>query len=190
MLGAMQIVMSDEEYYEFCMANPDVGFERTSRGDIIIVPPAGGESDYQSLESAGELRQWAKRDGRGKVFGPSAQFMLPNGAALSTDAAWVSNERLARLTKAQRRKFPPVCPEFVVEVMSPTDRPKAAKRKMTEWMAAGVALGWLIEPDHETVYVYRAGQAEPEKRTGIKKLAGEGPVAGFQLDLRDIWAGL
>ena len=182
--------LSDEEYFDFCMANPGVGFERTRQGKIIIVPPAGGESDYQSLESASALLVWANRDGRGKAFGSSVQFMLPGGAALSPDAAWVSNARLAPLTRDQRRRFPPVCPEFVVEVMSPSDRLKAAKQKMTEWMAAGVELGWLIEPDHETVYVYRAGEAEPEKRTGMKGLAGEGPVAGFELDLTNIWAGL
>ncbi len=186
-----QARMSDDEYYyAFCMANPDVHFERSAKGEITIVPPAGGESDYRSVEIAGPLWSWAKRDGRGKAFGSSIEFLLPNGAALSPDAAWVSNEKLSHLTKEQRRKFPPVRPEFVVEVMSPSDRLKTAKNKMTAWMAAGVELGWLVDADHETVYVYRAGQAEPERLKGITTLMGDGPLAGFKINLTDVWAGL
>jgi Uma2 family endonuclease len=182
--------MSDDEYYDFCMANADVRFERTAQGEIIIVPPAGGESDYQTLEVAAQLRDWAKRDGRGKSFGPSVEFILPTRAAYSPDAAWVSNERLAQLTKEQRRKFLLLCPEFVVEVMSPTDRLKTAQDKMDDWMTNGVQLSWLIDGDNQTVYVYRAGQSGAEKQAGGKTLAGEGPVNGFELNLTDIWAGL
>jgi len=181
--------MSDDEYYEFCMANRDLNLERTAQGEIIIVPPAGAESDYESVEVAGQLREWAKRDGRGKAFGSSVEFILPTRAALSPDAAWVSNQRLGTLSKQQLQKFPPVCPEFVVEVMSPSDRLRAAKEKMEEWIRAGVELGWLIHSDKETVYVYRPG-LQPEQQVGILKIAGEGPVAGFELDLTDIWAGL
>jgi Uma2 family endonuclease len=95
-----------------------------------------------------------------------------------------------KLSKDQRRKFPPICPEFIIEVRSPRDRLKNAKKKMEQWMSGGAELGWLIQPDRETVYIYRAGKAEPEKRTGTTKLTGEGPVAGFELDLRFISAGL
>jgi Uma2 family endonuclease len=149
----------------------------------------GGESDYRSIDVCVQLAVWAKRDGRGKVFGPS-EFIVPSGAAYSPDAAWVSNERLTQLTKAQRRKFLRLCPEFVVEVMSPSDRLKPAREKMDDWMANGVQLSWLIDGDNQTVYIYRAGQGDAEKRVGIAKLAGEGPLAGFELDLTDIWAGL
>lgn len=185
-----ELRMNDDEYFAFCMANPDVRFERTAEGEIVIVPPAGWESDYRSVEAGAQLHNWAKRDGRGKASGSSAEFILPTGAALSPDAAWVSNRQISQLSKEQRRKFPPVCPEFIIEVMSPTDRLKAAREKMEEWMRAGVELGWLIDGDERTVYVYRAGQAGAETRTGILKIAGEGPVAGFELDLADIWAGL
>ena len=112
--------------------------------------------------------------------------MLETGAAYSPDAAWISNAKLEQLTKAQRRKFPRLCPEFVVEVMSPSDRLKAAQHKMREWMRAGVELGWLIHGDKRTVYIYRAGR-DPEARSGILQLSGEGPVAGFELDLARIW---
>jgi Uma2 family endonuclease len=182
--------MNDDDYYDFCMANANVRFERTAQGEIIIVPPAGGESDYRNVEVSSQLAVWAKRDGRGKAFGPSVEFMLPTGAAYSPDAAWVSNERLARLTKEQKRKFPRLCPEFVAEVMSPSDRLKAAQEKMCDWMTSGVQLSWLIDGDNETVYIYRAGKSDAETRTAIPKLAGEGPVAGFELDLSEIWAGL
>jgi Uma2 family endonuclease len=182
--------MNDDEYYEFCMANADVRLERTAQGEIIIVPPEGGESGYRNTEVSSQLGTWAKRDGRGKTFGSSVEFILPTGAAYSPDAAWVSNERLAPLTKQQKRKFPRLCPEFVVEVMSPSDRLKAAQEKMRDWMANGVQLSWLIDGDNQTVYIYRAEQSDPEKRTAVPNLAGEGPVAGFELDLSDIWAGL
>lgn len=182
--------MTDDEYYEFCMANPNTRFERTAEGEIIIVPPAGWESSYQSGEAFSQLAVWAKQNRRGKASDSSSEFILPTGVALSPDAAWVSNRRSIKLSKDQRRKFPPICPEFIIEVMSPSDRLKNAKKKMEQWMSGGAELGWLIQPDRETVYIYRTGKMEPEKKTGITKLAGEGPVAGFELDLRLIWAGL
>jgi Uma2 family endonuclease len=182
--------MSDEDYYQFCVANGNMRFERTARGEIVIVPPAGGESSYQSLGVSAQLYRWAVQDRRGKPFDSSAEFILPNNAALSPDAAWVSNEKLARLSREQRRKFPPVCPEFVVEVLSPSDRLNAAQQKMSVWMDAGVEVAWLIYPDTRTVYVYRAGQSEPEKLEAVSLVRGEGPIAGFDLDLTEIWAGL
>ena len=124
-----ELHMSDDEYYEFCMANPEVFFERTAEGEIVIVPPVGLESNDREVDIASELRQWAKRDRRGRAYGISAEFILPTGAAYAPDAAWVSNERLSRLTKEQKRKFPPLCPEFVVEVMSPSDRLKDAPKE-------------------------------------------------------------
>jgi Uma2 family endonuclease len=185
-----ELRMNDDDYYEFCMENPDVWFERTEQGEIIIVPPVGAESDYRSLEVGAQLLTWAKRDGRGRAFGASVEFILPTGAALSPDAAWVSNKRLAQLSKEQLRKFPPVCPEFVVEVMSPSDRLRAAREKMETWIRGGVELGWLIHGDEKTVFIYRAGRSDAEQRTGITILSGEGPVSGFELDLTDVWAGL
>ena len=183
-------IQNDDEYFAFCVANPDLHIERTAKGEVVIMAPVGSESAYRSSEVVGELRSWAKRDKRGKAFDSSGEFILPTGAALCPDASWVSNARLATLTKAELKKFPRLSPEFVIEVMSPSDRLKAAKLKMTEWIAGGVDLGWLIDGDRETVYVYRNGQKEPEKFQGISKLAGEGPVAGFELDLAEIWEGL
>src|SRR5262249_14663588 len=115
--------------------------------------------------------------------------ILPSGAAYSPDAAWVSNERLATLTPEQRRKFVRIVPEFVVEVMSPSDRLKPAKEKMADWIANGVELAWPIDEAHQRVFIYRTAQP-PEERAGISKLADEGPVAGLVLDLTDIWKGI
>ncbi|MES1262445.1 MAG: Uma2 family endonuclease [Acidobacteriota bacterium] len=181
--------LSDEEYLAFCEANPDLRLERTSRGEIIIVPAAGGESDYRCVEAIAQIREWSRNSRRGKAFGSSVEFILPDGAAFSPDAAWVSNERLALLSKAERRQFLRLVPEFVVEVMSPSDRLGAAREKMLEWIANGVDLGWLIDGDTRSVSVYRRG-VEPRHLSGIASLAGEGPVEGFVLDLKSIWEGL
>jgi Uma2 family endonuclease len=182
-------LLTDEAYFEFCAANPDLNVERTSEGEIIIVPPAGGESDFRTLKSAGKLDQWAEIDGRGKAFGSSIQFLLPDGSGLSPDAAWVSNERLSTVSKRELRRFPRLVPEFVIEVMSPSDRLAAAKKKMRLWAENGVELGWLIDGDKRRVYVYN-GTAEPRLVADAESIAGEGPVDSFVLPLGAIWAGL
>jgi Uma2 family endonuclease len=179
--------MTDDEYFAFCMASPNARFERTARGEIIIVPPVGWESDRHCVRAIVQLENWAVRDGRGEVSGATVQFILPTGAAFSPDAAWVSKQRLGAVSREKLRKFPPLSPEFVIEVMSPSDRLHAAMEKMQEWIRGGVDLAWLIHADKKTVYIYRAGASEPEKRTNISKLAGEGPVAGFEFDLTSIW---
>ncbi|HEV2200938.1 MAG TPA: Uma2 family endonuclease [Bryobacteraceae bacterium] len=178
-----------EEYLAFCRANPDLRCERTAEGEIVIVPPAGLEGAYRSGKAYSQLDRWVERTGLGKAFDSSAEFILPDGSALSPDAAWVSGESLARVTHAERRKFPRLCPEFVIEVMSPSDRLKTAKEKMEVWIANGVELGWLIDGDHRTVYVYRKGRA-PATRKGIDEIAGEGPLKGLVLKLDAIWRGL
>ncbi|MBL8216074.1 MAG: Uma2 family endonuclease [Bryobacterales bacterium] len=178
-----------DAFYDFCVANPDIRMELTAEGEIIVMPPAGMESDHQSLQAGSKLQQYADRDGRGVASGSSAGFTLPSGAVRSPDAAWTSKVRLRAVAYSQRRRFPRVVPEFVVEVMSPSDTLTEAQAKMQEWMAAGVELGWLIDGDARTVVIYRAGQ-EPETRTGIEEIAGEGPVAGFVLQLESLWAGL
>jgi Uma2 family endonuclease len=180
---------SDNAYLEFCEANPDLLVERNAEGEIIIVPPAGGESDYRNANAVMQLSKWAMRDGRGKAFGSSVQFFLPDGSALSPDAAWVSNDALTRLTHQQRKEFLRLCPEFVIEVRSPSDRLSRVKAKMEQWIANGAQLAWLIDGDAETVYIYQKDQPVKTRR-GILKLAGKGPVKGFTLQLRTIWDGL
>ena len=136
-----------------------------------------------------EIAQWAKRTGRGRAFGPTMAFILPDGSTLSPRGAWMSSERVARLSKEERRWLPRMNPEFVVEVKSPSDRLPAMKRKMRQWIANGVDLAWLIDGDARCVYVYRQG-IEPEQICDIPRIAGEGPVDGFVLELEEVWQGL
>jgi Uma2 family endonuclease len=181
--------LTDDEYFAFCVANPDLNVERTAEGDIVIVPPPGGDSDYRNLSVSTSLNLWARMDGRGKALGPTVHFLLPDGSGRSPDAAWVSNERLTLLSKQERRQFLRVVPEFVVEVLSPSDRLKAAQKKMHLWAANCVELGWLIDADARRVHVYR-GTSEPRVVADAERIAGEGPVEGFVLQLGEIWEGL
>jgi Uma2 family endonuclease len=178
-----------EAYLAFCRANPDLRVERTAEGEIVLMAPAGAESSYRSLDVASQLAAWARSDGTGRAFDSSIEFILPDGSALCPDAAWVSNEALGRLTPKQRKEFPRLAPEFVVEVLSPSDRLKSAKAKMEQWIANGVRLAWLIDGDAKSVHIYREGRA-PKTRKGILQLAGEGPMDGFVLNLKAIWKGL
>jgi Uma2 family endonuclease len=163
--------MSDEEYFRFCVANPDRRIERTAEGEIVIMPPT--ETSNRNMDLSSQLQQWAKRDGRGKTLDSNVEYILPSGAARSPDASWVLRSRLATLTADQKKKFPPLCPDFVVELRSPSDRLRQVQAKMPEWMDNGAKLGWLINPEARTVYVYR--------------VQGDVPVDGFVMDMTDIW---
>ncbi len=178
--------MTDEEFYDLCRANPDLRIEQTAEGEILIMPPTGGETGYQNHDLGWQLVSWARRDGRGRTFDSSTEFILPNGAKRSPDASWVERSRLARLTRAQKRKFLPLCPDFVVELTSPTHRLRAVQKKMREWVENGAQLAWLLDTDNRTAYIYRPGR-EPERLVAPKRLVGEVPVKGFVLDLTEIW---
>jgi Uma2 family endonuclease len=181
--------MDDDEYFAFCQRYPDFRIERTARGEIVIMPPTGVETAYRNNDLARQLGNWAKADKRGVALDSNAEFILPNGAALSPDASWVLKSRLDRFTKKQRQKLLPISPDFVVELTSSSDRLKQVKAKMREWIENGVQLGWLLDADRKTAYIYRPAR-EPEELVGPGELNGEGPVAGFVLHLKDIWAGL
>lgn len=181
--------MTDDEYFQFCADNPDLRIERSVEGDILIMPPVGGEGSFRNSELSAELRTWARKDGRGRGFDSSVEYFLPSGAAYSPDASWVLRSRLDKLTRDEKRKFPRLCPDFVIELMSPSDRLRKVKAKIAEWIENGAQLGWLLDPDHRTVYIYRPDR-EPEQIVNPERIVGEGPVAGFVLVLADIWAEL
>jgi Uma2 family endonuclease len=178
-----------EQYLAICEPNPDVWLERTAQGELVIVPPAGLECSCRSAEVIAQLATWARQNGAGKTFGGSSAFILADGSALFPEAAWLSNARIASLTKEQRRQFPPICPEFVVDVMSPSDRLTRSRQRMRTWIANGAELAWLIDGDAKCVYVYRQG-GEECIFSDVDSIAGEGPVEGFVLDLQEIWEGL
>jgi Uma2 family endonuclease len=178
--------MSEQEFFAFCEANPDLKIERTTEGEILIMPPAGWESSNRNTDLLQQLQVWTKRDGRGKAFDSNTLFMLPSGAGLSPDAAWIARSRLATLTKEQKQKFGALCPDFVVELRSPSDRLSALQAKMREWIDNGAQLAWLIDPESRTIHIYRPGK-RTERLVNVARVAGEGPVAGFVLEMADIW---
>jgi Uma2 family endonuclease len=184
-----QRLMTDAQYYRFCMTIPDLRVERTSEGDILIMPPPGAETSWRNSELTMQLGNWAQEDGRGLVFDSSVEYFLPSGAAYSPDASWVLRSRVDKLTRSEKRRFPHLCPDFVVELMSPLDHLSELKAKMREWIENGAQLGWLLDPDRRTGYFYRPGR-EPEQLATPERIDGEGPVAGFVLELARVWAEL
>src|SRR5437867_2646371 len=178
--------MTDEEFFRFCQRYQSFRIERTAQGEVVIMPPAGLETGFRNNELCRQLGNWARKDGRGRAFDSKTEYILPSGAAFSPDASWVHRSGLARLTRGEKKKFPRLCPNFVVELTSPSDRLPAVKRKMEEWLANGVELGWLLDADNRTVYVYRP-RRKAEKVLEPERLEGEGPVAGFVLELAEIW---
>jgi Uma2 family endonuclease len=178
--------MTDEQFAEFCAEHPDLFFEMTAEGDLIVMPPTYSLTGARGAEILGQLRDWARRDGRGIVCDSSTGFALPNGARRSPDAAWTLKNRIAQLDAASREKFWHFCPDFVIELKSTTDRPRILREKMREYLANGAQLGWLIDPEQRSVTIYRPN-SQTEVRTGIDSIAGEGPVAGFVLDLSFVW---
>jgi Uma2 family endonuclease len=178
--------MTSDEFWDFCEANADFRAELTSEGEIVIVPPTSIESGYRSGDVYAQLRNWARIDGRGRACDSSTMYALPNGALRSPDASWIAGSRLKLLTQDQKRRFAPICPDFVVEVMSPSDRLSRAQAKMDEWIENGTQLGWLIDPDRRAVYVYRPKQ-EVQLFVSAVQIIGVTPVDGFVLDLTPVW---
>jgi Uma2 family endonuclease len=178
--------MSQEQFFDFCQLNSDKQFERSAQGELIVMPPTGGESSIQSLSVAAQLYNWSRRLGQGAVTDSSGGYTLPNGANRAPDAAWVSPEQLAAITPEQMQKFLPVCPHFLVEVMSPSDNLDHLLAKMDEYMANGCKLAWLIRPDQKQVRVYRPGQPV-EVLDDLQTLCAEPELPGFTLDLEPVW---
>ncbi len=178
--------MTDEEFASFCAEHPDLNFEMTAEDELIVMPPTHSETGASNLEVAGELHRWAKKDRRGIVCDSSTGLVLPNGARRSPDASWTLKSRVDELGTAKRKSFWHLCPDFVIEVKSESDRLKALRSKMREYLDQGAQLGWLIDPATRSVEIYRPG-GEVISRSGIDQLEGEGPVAGFVLDLTYVW---
>ena len=158
----------------------------TAEGELIVTPPTYSLTGAQNFEIALQLGSWARRDRRGKGTDSSTGFVLPNGALRSPDAAWTSRAAIEELGQEGRKRYWHLCPSFVIELRSQTDRLSTLQQKMREWIANGAQLGWLIDTESRSVEVYRPNH-EPEQHTNCESIAGEGPVAGFVLDLRPVW---
>lgn len=183
-----ELRMSDQQFYQFCQDNPTWRIERNAAGEIVVLFPTGGETGAQNFDLVGQIGIWAKRDGRGKGFDSSTGFRLPNGAVRSPDVAWVQKARWEALSPADRQGFPGLCPDFVLELRSPTDLLSTLQDKMQEYLENGAQLGWLIDPIEGQVWVYRPGQATTVLQTP-PNLAGDPVLVGFVLDLQDFWHG-
>ena len=178
--------MSDDEFTRLCAEHPDLSFEMTGEGDLIVMPPTYSLTGARNSEIGAQLRGWARQDGRGVVCDSSTGFVLPNGARRSPDVAWIRKDRVRQLDPESLERYWRLCPDFVIELRSKSDRLPNLRDKMREWLANGAELGWLIDPEARSIEVYRPDR-EPEILTGAKTAAGEGPVAGFVLDLGPVW---
>jgi Uma2 family endonuclease len=179
--------VTDREFEQICSANRDLRIERSPQGELIIMPPTGGETGRRNFDIATQFGIWVQRTGLGIGFDSSTGFRLPSGAIKSPDVAWVTNARWQALTIEQRRKYIPLCPDFAIELRSATDDLRDIQAKMREYLENGLRLGWLIDPESRTVEIYRSEQAV-EVRQSPRNLSGEDVLIGFILDLTGIIA--
>lgn len=179
--------LTNEQFYELCQANRDLRLERTANGELIIMPPTGGETGNRNIKIAFQLEAWSSQNNLGIAFDSSTAFKLPNGAERSPDASWIRRERWDSLNTEQKRRFPPLCPDFVVELRSETDSLKTLQDKMQEYLNNGARLGWLIDPKTQTVEIYRLGR-EVEILQSPEILSGEDVLPDFVLTLKSIFS--
>jgi Uma2 family endonuclease len=179
-VNVKQVHLSDEQFYQLCIHNPELIIERSTQGVLIVMSPVGGDSGSREADQITDLTLWNRQSGLGKVFSSSTLFKLPGGGDRSPDAAWIERSRWEALTPAQRQKFPPIAPDFVIELRSRTDNLSTLQEKMQEYMDSGVKLGWMFNPQDQQVEIYRQGQVK-ECRDLPTTLSGEAVLPGFDL---------
>ena len=179
------LTLSDDEFFEFCQQNRELRIEQTAAGEWIIMVPAGGETGSRNNEVSRQLGNWAREGDAGVAFDSSTGYTLPNGAKWSPDASWVPRPRLAALTPEQKRKFLPLCPDFAVELRSPSDSLADTQEKMAEYRDNGTRLGWLIDASEHRVHMYRPGGLEVLDAPA--SVSADPELPGFTLDLAHIW---
>jgi len=175
---------TEEDFFEMCRQNPDLRVEMSKEGNIIFMPPTGGETSKHNFSLIVCFGVWAETDGTGIGFESNALFVLPNSAKRSPDMSWVKLDRWNKLSEEERKSFPHICPDFVVELRSPSDSIKELKEKMGEYIENGAQLGWLIDPIQKKVYVYRPN-AEVEELDNPASITGDPLLKGFVLDLKN-----
>ncbi len=176
----------EELFFEFCQVNRELRIERTAQGDCEIMAPTGGETGSRNLILAAQLYNWAELEGNGIAFDSSTGYILPNKAIRSPDASWVKKSRLAVLSPEQKQRFLPLCPDFVIELRSPSDNLKTLQAKMQEYSENGASLGWLIDPETRQVFVYQP-EMPPVILDNPTALLPDRVLMGFKLDLQKIW---
>lgn len=181
-LDLQHVHLTDEQFYQLCINNPEWNIEQNAKGALIVMPPVGGESGEREADYIIDLGNWNRQTQLGKVFSSSTIFRLPNGGSRSPDAAWIELSRWQALTPEQRKKFPPIAPDFVIELRSATDNLTTLQEKMQEYLESGVRLGWLLNPQDQQVEIYRQGQ-EKEVRSLPTLLSGETVLPGFELQV-------
>jgi Uma2 family endonuclease len=182
----IKLRLTHEQFEQLCQNNTDKSFELTKDGELECMPPTGGDSGRKESKLITRLTNWNEQTGLGETFSSSTAFILPNGAERSPDAAWIELSRWEALTPEQRKKFPPLAPDFVIELRSETDSLKKLQQKMQEYQDNGVRLGWLIDPQNEQVEIYRLGR-EVEVLENPTVLSGEGVLPSFMLALASIF---
>jgi len=182
----LKINLTDEQFWQLCHDNDNLRFEATANGELIIMPPTGGSTSERNADLTFQLQAWNRQTHLGKVFDSNGGFELPNGAKRAPDASWVKLERWNALTPEEQDRFLPLCPDFVVELMSPSDTLAETREKMEEYIANGAKLGWLINRKKRQVEIYRP-QQEVEILDHPQTVSGEDILPGFVLDLATIW---
>jgi Uma2 family endonuclease len=180
------IALSESQFFTLCQQNPDLKIERSGQGELIIMPPTGGETGRKNATLIARLVMWNETYNLGVVFDSSSCFRLPKGGDRSPDVSWLKKERWDSLTPEQQRKFPPLCPDFVLELLSPSDNLSFTQAKMQEYQANGVQLAWLLNPQDQQVEIYRLG-CPVEILFRPRELSGENVLPNFVLNLAWFW---
>ena len=178
--------MNDDELMRFCAANEALRVEREPNGEILLMTPANVKTSKMNTRIVRLLDEWAEADGRGIATGPDGGYTLPDGAMRAPDAAWTLNTRWNALSDEDQGRFAPICPDFIIELRSPSDSLKDLNLKMQQWIANGAQLAWLIDPIERSVTIYRPSE-QPEHLIDPTSVQGNGPIAGFELVLSRIW---
>ncbi len=181
-LNLKNVGLSDEQFYQLCLVNQNWQLERTVKGELVIMSPVGGVSGNREADLITDLNLWNRQTQLGRVFSSSTIFRLPEGGDRSPDAAWVAIERWESLTPEEQEKFPPICPDFVIELRSRTDSLSQLQEKMQEYLNSGLRLGWLINPQAQQVEIYRPNQTVEIVQLPVS-LSGEDTLPGFVLNL-------
>lgn len=184
-LNVQSVGLSDDQFLRLCSDNRDFRIELSAHGELIIMPPPGSKTGRRSLKINQRLANWADQDGTGVGFGTDTGFTLPNGAKRAPDASWITLERWGRIPQEQQEKLAPICPDFVIELRSPSDSLSDVQEKMEEYIANGARLGWLLDPFENSATIYRPGQL-PQRVENPAILTGDPVLRGFRFDFTEI----